>query len=197
MPWQALTGVVEWWADEGRRDLGRRRFNEARGGTPSGQARAPGIIDVVRALFAAQRHPWRLSEVALSTTNDHVTPAVASWADHATAVLRGTPAQQHAVAADETWGDLGLRTMLDPRALETLLPRPWPAQLHVPGDVLERDLPALPELVSLASDHYEIAYDADLDILTTWAAIIDGEVAQRVSLTHLTVVDIDANAARA
>jgi hypothetical protein len=45
MTWHVLTGVVEWWADEGLRDIGRRRFHEARGTTVSADASSPGTID--------------------------------------------------------------------------------------------------------------------------------------------------------
>jgi hypothetical protein len=31
MAWQTLAGVVEWWADEGLRDLGRQRFHQGQG----------------------------------------------------------------------------------------------------------------------------------------------------------------------
>lgn len=33
----ALTGVVEWWADEGLRDLGRRRFHQRRRASLTGR----------------------------------------------------------------------------------------------------------------------------------------------------------------
>ncbi len=80
MSWEVVAGVVEWWADEGLRDLGRRRFHEARGKTVASDSAPLGTVDRVRAVFVAQRRPWRLSEVALAAMNDDVTPAVASWA---------------------------------------------------------------------------------------------------------------------
>jgi hypothetical protein len=174
MSWSILLGVVEWWADEERRDAGR-------GTTTSGAT-----IDHVRAAFVAQRSPWRLSEVTLDTTNPDVTPAIASWADAATAVLRGTPAQQHVVGANESWGDLCLRSLLLPTALEALLPKPWPSEFHVPGELLERDVSVLPDLISLGTDHYEVSYDPDLDTITAWTALIDGTPAQRVTLSNIT-----------
>lgn len=190
MPWQVLTGAVEWWADEGRRDVGRRRFHAARGkeyGPEEVNSRGPVDVHQVRAVFAARRVPWRLAEVWLDSRDDR--PAVVSWADEATAVLKGNPAQQHTVEANESFGDLELRRMLEPEALETLVPRPWPAQFRVAGHLLEQDHFLLPGLISLACDHYEVSYDADLDALTTWIAVIDGEAAQRISLTHLTSVE--------
>jgi hypothetical protein len=197
MSWQVLTGVVEWWADEGLRDIGRRRYSAARGKRPTGDEMSPGHIDLARAAFAAQRNPWRLAEVSLSSVDDQVSPAIASWADNATAVLRGSPAQQRLVGPNETWGDLGLRRMLEPDALEALVPKPWPAEFQVPGDAVERDLTLMADFVSLSSDYYAVSYNRDLDVLTTWAAIIDGEIAQRVSLTHLTAVDSPAGPAPA
>lgn len=186
MSWEVLAGAVEWWADEGLRDVGRRRFHEARGKGVSSDAAPLGTVDRVRAVFVAQRRPWRLSEVALDTTNDEVTPAVASWADEATAVLKGSPARQHVVGPEESWGDLGVRQMLVPTALEVLVPKPWTAEFRVPGEVLERDVSVLPEFVSLGTDHYKVSYDADLDVLTAWTAVIDGAAAQRLVLSQTT-----------
>lgn len=182
MSWEALAGAVEWWADEGLRDVGRRRFHEARGKPVSPDAAPLGTVDRVRVAFVAQRLPWRLSEVALGTTNGDVIPAVASWADAATAVLTGSPAEQHVVGPKESWGDLGLRQMLVPTALEGLVPKPWTAEFRVPGEVLERDVSVLPEFVSLGTDYYEVSYDAGLDILSAWRAVIDGAAVQRLVL---------------
>lgn len=185
MSWEVLTGVVEWWADEGLRDSGRRRFNEARGGTWLAGALPPGGIDRARAAFVAQRFPWRLSEVTMATTSDEITPAIVSWADDATSVLKGSPARQHVVRPNESWGDLGLRQMLNPSALEALVPKPWAAHFQVSGAVLERDASVLPEFVSLGTDYYQVRYDGDRDILTTWTAVINNSAAQRLSLSQL------------
>jgi hypothetical protein len=46
-----------------------------------------------------------------------------------------------------------------------------------------------PEFVTLASDHYEVTYDPELDVLTSWTAFIDGEVAARQQLHHLAPLD--------
>jgi len=80
----------EWWADEELRDIGRLRFHKATSTTASADTASPGTIDRISSVFVAHRHPWRLSEVALAAVNDEVTPAVASWADEAAAVLKGT-----------------------------------------------------------------------------------------------------------
>jgi hypothetical protein len=79
--------------------------------------------------------------------------------------------------------------MLKPELLETLVPKPCPATFQVPGHLLEQDLTLLPELVSLATDYYEIVYNDELAILGTWTAIIDCSAAQRVSLMNLAAVD--------
>ncbi len=76
--------------------------------------------------------------------------------------------------------------MLVPTALEVLVPKAWPAQFRVPGDVLERDMSVLPEFVSLGTGHYEVSYDGDLDILTAWTAVIDGAAVQRLALSQTT-----------
>lgn len=193
MSWQVLTGVVESWSDEGLCDIGRRRFHEARGRSVSAEDMiVRGRIDQPRAVFAAQRAPWRLTEILLGSSNDNVYASVVSWADDATAVLRGSPAQQHLVGPNETWGS-AVRRMLEPGALEALVPKPWAAEFRVSGDALERDMSVLPDFVSLASDHYEISYDAGLDVLTRWAAIIDGEVAQERALSRLAEMSAGAS----
>ena len=48
------------------------------------------------------------------------------------------------------------------------MPKPWTAQFQISGAVLERDVSVLPEFVSLGTDYYQLRYDGDLDILTTW-----------------------------
>jgi hypothetical protein len=127
-----------------------------------------------------------LSQISLAPPGEGVAPAVASWADDATAVLVGSPAEQRVVGAGERWGDLGLRRMLEPGALAAVVARPWPAAFSVPGERLEQDASLLPELLTLATDRYDVVYDADLDVLERWTAVIGDEVAQRISLSHLT-----------
>ncbi len=46
----------------------------------------------------------------------------------------------------------------------------------------------LPEFVTLGTGHYELTYDPEVDVLTSWTAFIDGEVAVRQQLRHLTRV---------
>ncbi len=197
MSWQVLTGVVEAWSDEGLRDVGRGRYHEARGKIVSaGEMAARGRSNHGRAVFAAQRVPWRLTEILLGSPNDGVYAEVVSWADDATALLRGNPAQQQLVGPNESVGSV-LRRMLEPGALEALVPKPWGAEFRVSGDVLERDMSVLPEFVSLASDHYEVSYDAEFDVLTRWAAMIDGEVAHERTLFHLAEVSAGATDPRA
>ncbi|HEV3000942.1 MAG TPA: hypothetical protein VGW75_09420 [Solirubrobacteraceae bacterium] len=185
MSWQVLVGAAHWWADEGLRELGRQRYGEPRGKRSSDAPAAPTTIDEVRMVFAAQRRPWRLTAIFVESSPDGEATAIASWADGATAVLAGIPARQRVVGPNETWGDLALRRMLEPRAVEAFVPKPWSAEFRVPGGALDRDLPALPELVTLAADHYEVSYDGDLDVMTRWAAVLDGRIAQRVQLVGL------------
>lgn len=189
MSWEVLTGVVEWWADEGLRDVGRRRFHEAKGRAEGlGEGLPRGTTEWRGRVFAAQRLPWRLTEISLGSS-DSAYPAVVSWADNATAVLKGSPAEQDVVDPNTTWGDLGLRRMLTPAALGRLVAQPWPTQFRVAGHLLEQGTPVLPQLASLATDYYDVVYDAGLGVLTSWSAVIDGEVAQRISLTQLTAVN--------
>ena len=158
MPWQVLSGVIEWWADEGLRDEGRRRRALAAGRTPNAEQIARGTLDVVRAAFIAQRESWRLTEVTLLEVPESTAPVIASWADEATAVLRGKPAKQHFVAAKESWGDLGIGVMLKPDALRQLVPEPWPERFELDGPLLEDDPTLFPELLSASIDRYEVAF---------------------------------------
>lgn len=186
MAWRALTGVCEWWSDEDIRDVGRARFHEERG-TEVPSADTPlGTIDCSRVAFAAQRDPWRLAQVHVDGHDSR--PAVVAWADEASAVLAGSPPEARVIGPNESHGDLGLRRMLHPKPLETLVPKPWSPQLRIEGSLLEDDMSVLPEFLSLAADFYEVAYDADLEVLTTWTAYVDGAAANRISVTQLTEV---------
>lgn len=186
--WHVLTGVCEWWADEGIRDVGRARFREARGtelSSAPGKRTPLGSIDCRRVAFVARRDPWRLAQVDVAGRDD--CPLVA-WADNATAVLDDSPAKARIIGPKISYGDLGLRRMLHPARLETIVPKPWSSQLRIEGQLLERDMSVLPEFVSLGTDFYEVAYDEDLDVLTAWTAYIDGEAASRISVSQLAEV---------
>jgi hypothetical protein len=189
MPWQILSGVVDWWAEEGLREVGRGRRPLNAGMSPHPQRIARGTLSIARAAFIAQREPWRLTEVTVLEVPESTAPVIASWADEATAVLRGKPAQQHLVAANESWGDLCVGRMLKPGALHQLVPEPWPERFAVDGPLLEQDPALLPELLSWSTDRYEVEFDPGREILTSWTAIIDGEVAQRITLSRLTALD--------
>ena len=190
MTWTVLSGVVEWWADEGLRDAGRRRFHESRGRDRSAEELLPrGSIDQETAAFVARRAPWRLALVTVQAASSRAQAEVVSWADDATVVLHGSPASGRVLTANESWGDLGARRLLCPDRLEQVIARPWPPRFDLDGHLLEQDMSVLPELVSLGTDHYEVTYDPKLDVLTSWTAFLDGEVAARQQLRHLTRVD--------
>jgi hypothetical protein len=186
MAWCVLTGLCEWWADEGIRDIGRARFHRARGAQGSGAPRPPGTVDRSRVAFVARRDPWRLAQLQIGPSA--AGPTVVAWADEATVLLSGSPAEARILGPRQSYGDLALRRMLHPAPLETLVPRPWSSRLRIDGELLERDHSVLPELLSLAADFYRSTYDADLDVLTGWTAYIDGEAANRILLSHLTDV---------
>jgi hypothetical protein len=111
-------------------------------------------------------------------------PLVA-WADTATAVLDGSPAEARVIGPKVSYGDLGLRRMLHPAPLEAIVPKPWPSQLHIEGHLIEADMSVRVPPVSLGVDFYEVAYDEDLDVLTMWTAYIDGAAACRISVSQL------------
>ena len=92
------------------------------------------------------------------------------------------------LASNESCGDLGAHRLLFPNPLSQLVPAPWPAQFTVAGDLLTDNMRLLPELVSLGVDHFDATYDADLHLLTSWTAVINGEPAARRALSRLTAV---------
>ena len=91
---------------------------------------------------------------------------------------------------NESWDNLGARRLLCPDPLEQLIVRPWPLRFDLDGSILEENMGVLPEFVTVATDHYEITYDAELDVLTSWTAFIDDEPAARQQLRHLTRTDV-------
>jgi hypothetical protein len=193
MSWQVLTGVIEWWADEGLRDKGRMRFHRDKGhDLRAGPPEPRGTITFERHAFVARRIPWRLARVSLEEhypyERDESSCPVVAWADDAVVALSGQPAKPILLGPNETLGDLGLRQMLEPEQLEQLTSRPWPVQMRLDGDVLEPDMLILPAFISLGADHYEATYDPELDVLTSWKAYIDRELAQRTTLTTLTAI---------
>jgi len=177
--WSALAGVIEYWAEEGLRHLGRLRAN----GSSETSVVPMGTVDQAFAAFVAQREPWRASEITLITNGTG--PVIASWADDATAVIDGVPAQQHVVASNESWGDLGLYPLLNPSWLERLVSKPWPAEFRITGESFKQEQDAALELSSASVSHYDIVYDSALGIITQWAATIESAVASRFSLTQL------------
>jgi hypothetical protein len=74
---------------------------QALGKTVTGDRVSPGTIDAMRAVFAARYDPWRLTEITLENTSDQDL-AIVSWADEASAVLRGRPTRQHIVEPNES-----------------------------------------------------------------------------------------------
>jgi hypothetical protein len=191
VPWNTLAGVIEWWADEGLRDLGRQRFHQERGTGTQREPSVPlGTVVLIRAAFVALRSPWRMAQIRASA----IAPgdaAVVAWADNATAVLKGNPAEQVFVGPDETWGDLVLSQMLLPHSLDVLVSPPWEDQFRIDGTALEQEesMSIAPGLVSLASDSYAATFDPNLDVLTEWSAFMEGRVAQRISVTHLSTLE--------
>jgi hypothetical protein len=180
--WHVLTGVCEWWADEGIRDVGRARFHQARRPElSSGKGTPRGTTDC-RVAFVVRRDPFRLAQVDLAGRD--ACPLVA-WADNATVVLDGSPAKARVIGPKGSYGDLGLRRMLHPAPLETIVPKPWPSQLHIEGHLIEADMSVRVPPVSLGADFYEVTYDEDRDVLTAWTAYIDGAAACRISVSQL------------
>jgi hypothetical protein len=83
--------------------------------------------------------------------------------------------------------------MLLPHSLDAVVPAPWQWQFRIDGAALEEEGKFIaPGLVPLASESYVAAYDPDLDVLTEWRALIEGQVAQRISVTHLNTLSSPA-----
>jgi hypothetical protein len=194
MSWQVQTGVIEWWSDEGLRDVGRNRYHQAVGHNVRSGSSAIGTLAFQRRAFVAHRSPWRLAQVSLEEdytyANDEDSVPVVAWADDAVVALRGTPATPFPLGPNTTLGNLGLRQMLEPEPLEQLTPRPWPIEMRLDGCLLERDMFILGAFISLGTHHYEATYEPELDVLTSWKAYIDGELAQRITLTFLTSIEL-------
>lgn len=144
----------------------------------------------MRALFVARREPWRLSELSLERREDDVVPAVAAWADAATAVLIGHPARQQVVGPRQSWGTLGAKHLLVPDVLAKVVQQPWPERFELDGRALEQDLELVPELVTLGCDRYVAAYDGQVGVITDWTAFIGGAVAQRIQLRDVRPVTL-------
>jgi hypothetical protein len=167
MSWQVLTGVVEWCADEGLRDIGRMRFHRASGhDIRTGPPEPRGTVALQRRAFVARRSPWRLAQVSLDEhypyERDGSSFPVVAWADDAVVALSGQPAKQIQLGPTDTLGDNGLRSMLEPEPLEQVFSRPWPIEIRLGGDLLERDMLILPAFISLGADHYEATYEPEL-----------------------------------
>jgi hypothetical protein len=145
-------------------------------------------VDCAQLAFVARCNPWRLAEISLDAPGAGLTPDVAAWADDATAILRGSPPAQHVVGDDETWGDFALRDLLEPETLQTIAPKPWEGRFTIDGKDLGPDSRIALQLVSIGCERYEVEYDASLDVITAWTAIIDGQPAQRIQLSHLTAL---------
>jgi hypothetical protein len=179
MAWQVLAGVVELWADEGLCEVGRQRGHQARDKRLRSREILPGRIKSTRAAFVARRTPWRMAQLSLDEPESELSVAVAAWADDATAVLRGNPAMHYAMGPNQTWGDSGLRSMLEPSTMEEVVSTPWSARFRLDGGLLEQSTHLVPELVVLGADHYDVIYDRELRLITRWEAIIDDHSARR------------------
>lgn len=189
MTWRILTGVAEYRADEALCDLGRKRFHAERGNVLSRSAAASQQprLDVCRVVFLAQRSPWRLVEVALDDTADSL-PGLVAWSGGFTTVLSTDGGPPAVLAPSAAVGDLGVKFLLDPRALRAILPEPWSGTFHIEGAVLEQDPFLVPEILCLGADSYEGTYDYGLRAITSLTAFLDGRVAQRRSLSEFTQV---------
>ena len=84
-----------------------------------------------------------------------------------------------------------LGQMLLPHSLDVLVLPPWEDEFRIDGAALEQQetMSIAPGLVSLASDSYAATFDPNLDVLTEWRAFIEGKVAQRISVTHLSALE--------
>ena len=136
-------------------------------------------------IFVAFASPWRAAMVSLDGRTGNDLPAIVAWADGAATALKGSPAEL--ASTDGSWGDLGLRRMLDPWWIRTL------SDLEGGTVVVESEchgqlVDVAPEMVSLGAVRYEADYDDDKNVILEWRALIDGRVAQRTTLSSLTAI---------
>ena len=190
--WEVLCGTLEVVRDLQLEDLGRKRFHARRDPDfrPEGHVELSGR-QLFRVAFAVRRVPWRLAMIEVET--DHAIPgmpreddvALVAWVDGLTTIVRGAPPFAELLGPDDgTRGDNSLGSLLQPEPLGVVVPPPWAPHFAVAGRTLETDeaMVAVPGLVTIGSDRYEAEFDADLGILTSWAAYVDDDVATRFRL---------------
>lgn len=189
MSWRLLSGSAEWFWDETLREVGRRRFHAQRN-LEIVRSEASTIFPQQRdrAGFLFQRDPWRL---ALFGIEGHLSGSTLIHWGRAfnlnVDLVDGTLIQQ-VVGPEDSANDHGLRRMLEPSSLEQLVPTPWPDEFTIEGHALEANMFVAPELVSLSTDYYTVTYDRELGVLMSWQSIIDGHVAQSLTLNAIAVL---------
>lgn len=187
--WEVLCGTLEVVRDLKLEDLGRKRFHTRRNPdfSPEGYVELSGR-QLFRVAFAVRRVPWRLAMIEVETDyaisdmprEDDV--AIVAWVEGLTTIIRGDPSVAELLGPDDgTRGDNSLGSLLQPAPLKAVVHPPWAEQFAIAGSTLETDeaMFAVPGLVTIGSDRYEAEFDADLGILTSWAAYVDDGVATR------------------
>jgi hypothetical protein len=160
-PWSALSGVFTVQVDEPLCELGRAIYH---GMEPAESYSSDGLTVVERKLFSFIASPWRFAYVNMIVDEDH---PVGACADDLT---------------PESRDHLGIRAMLDPSSLSTIIDLPSAGRFRVPGPPVEEVLFLVPGLVTLSADHYEAERHEELGILTSWRAVIRGVVAEVMTL---------------
>ena len=186
MVYSAVTGIFELWENQAllvaasRGLLPESPWEHDRG-------RPAEMVITERWAFAARCRPLYLATVSLQSDEGSAAASIA-WAGSATAVITGDPLTAHAAAPNESWGDLGLKIMLEPALLETVIPGPWPDAFTVDGTRLAADPSVVPGFQARGADRFSATYDTDLAIITSWTAEIGGMAARRHVLSHLSAV---------
>lgn len=135
-----------------------------------------------RRAFAATLHPRRLAAVDLGGYDPVL--ALAATGDSVVCFKGEPPAP---VDLGHTNSEVGsLWRLLDPSWLQRVgIDGEIPALFTVPGAILDRDVTIAPELVCLGTEHYQVTFQPDLQVITCWEAYVDDRVADRRTLASV------------
>lgn len=204
--WASINGELATWHDGGLLEVGRRRCGEESAISASG-GQASRQFETRHRFWAAQE-PWRLRLERVRANLPDEQYAFSSMIMHgriwwveamgATSARVVSNAGQENQAAAASQGMFNLDNLLRPAGLAgALVPTDavvsevdGRAAILVRGGLLERSADAfwmVGGLMSLGANEYIFAIDAAVGVLLRAEALIDGQVARREELRHVTV----------